>query len=267
MTLRELRRRLMPARLDTDARRRWRDILYRRLGIQRCYTPPLVTRRPDLVVRSWLPYVVAHELLKNRDLTFMQIGAFDGVGDDDLHELVSRHRLRGVLVEPQPSAFTRLERTYRDQPQVTLLRAAIAEREGTREFYSRRGAATMAASFDRDHLRRHGIADAEIVADSVTCHTVESALRTAGLDHVDLLQIDAEGFDWPIIRSIDFSRLRPAILRFEYRNMSARDADACLELLVAHGYRFLIEARDIIAHCATKCDALLVTESARRLSA
>ena len=70
----------------------------------------------------------------------------------------------------------------------------------------------------------------------------------AGLERVDLVQIDAEGFDWPIIRSIDFARLRPAIIRFEYRNMPARDADACLELLAAHGYRFLIEPRDIIAH-------------------
>ncbi len=267
MTLRELRRRWTPHWLSTDVRRRWRDILYRRLGIQRCYTPPLLTRRPELAVRSWLPFVVSHELLKNRDLTFLQIGAFDGVGDDDLHELISRHRLRGVLVEPQPSAFARLERTYRDQPQVVLLQAAIAEREGTRELYCRRGAATMAASFDRDHLRRHGIPDAEIVAQSVECHTVASALRTAGIDRVDLVQIDAEGFDWPIIRSIDFTRLRPAIVRFEYRNMPTRDADACLELLAAHGYRFLIEPRDIIAHRSAVGDALLLAEPIKRLSA
>ena len=63
MKLRELRRRLTPAWLRTDARRRWRDIFFRRLGIQRCYTPPLLTRRPELAVRSWLPFVVAHELL------------------------------------------------------------------------------------------------------------------------------------------------------------------------------------------------------------
>jgi FkbM family methyltransferase len=267
MNLRELRRRFTPDWLRSHARRRWRDILYRRLGIQRCYTPPLLTRRPELSVRSWLPFVVAHELLKNRDFAFLQIGAFDGVGDDDLRELVTRHRLRGVLVEPQPKAFSRLQRTYRDQPQVTLLQAAIAEREGTREFYCRRDAPTMAASFDREHLRRHGIPDTEIVARTVLCHTVESALRSAGLDRVDLVQIDAEGFDWPIIRSIDFARLRPSIVRFEYRNLPARDADACLELLAAHGYRFLVEQRDIIAHRSVDDDALLLAEPITRLSA
>ncbi|MEX0641497.1 MAG: FkbM family methyltransferase [Pirellulales bacterium] len=267
MTLRELRRRLTPDWLGTDARRRWRDIAYRRLGIQRCYTPPLITRRPELAVRSWLPFVVAHELLKNRDLTFLQIGAFDGVGDDDLRELIATHRLRGVLIEPQPKAFGRLQHTYRDQSQVVLLQAAIAEREGTREFYCRQGAATMAASFDRDHLRRHGIPDAEIVTHSVACHTVGSALRAAGFDRVDLLQIDAEGFDWPIIRSIDFARLRPAIVRFEYRNMPQRDADSCLELLAEHGYRFLLEPRDIIAHRTAASEESVVADHFKRMSA
>jgi hypothetical protein len=74
-----------------------------------------------------------------------------------------------------------------------------------------------------------------------------SALAAARLDGVDLVQIDAEGYDWPIIRSIEFSVLRPAILRFEYRNMQSCDADECLGFLASHGYRFLVEPRDIIA--------------------
>jgi FkbM family methyltransferase len=261
--LRALRHRLTPSWLRTDARRRQRNIVFRWLGIQRCYTPPIVTRDPALVVRSCLPFIFAHELLRNPRLTFLQIGAYDGVGDDDLRGLILTHKLRGVLVEPQPSAFARLQQTYRGASNVMLLQAAIAEREGSRKLYCRRGEASMAASFDRDHLRRHGIPDAEIVTEQVTCHTVESALRKAGLAHVDLLQIDAEGYDWPIIRSIDFERLRPRIIRFEYRHMPPRDADACLSLLASHGYRFVIETRDIIAHQSAE-PAARVARSQRR---
>jgi FkbM family methyltransferase len=221
--------------------------LFRRLGIQRCYTPPIITRDPSLAVRSSLPFVVANELLKNPRMTFLQIGAFDGVGDDDLRELVATHKLRGLLVEPQPDAFARLRQNYAGEPQVTLLQAAIAECEGTREFYCHRSHASMAASFDRNHLRKHGIADREIVVQTVRCHTVESALRTAGMQYVDLIQIDAEGYDWPIIRSIDFGRLQPRIVRFEYRHMKPADANACFSLLASHGYRFIVEARDAIA--------------------
>ncbi len=247
-SFRALRHRWTPHWLRTDARRHWRNVAFRHIGIQRCHTPPIITHEPALTVRSCLPFVLSHELLRNPRLTFMQIGAFDGAQDDDLRELVEKHKLRGVLVEPQPAAFAQLERTYRDQPQVTLLQAAIAEQEGMRELFCKRGEASMVASFDRDHLRRHNLPDQEIVTQQVTCHTVESALRAAGLSHVDLIQIDAEGYDWPIIRSIDFSQLRPRILRFEYRHMRADDADACLSHLAEHGYRFVVESRDIIAH-------------------
>ncbi|MCI0492659.1 MAG: FkbM family methyltransferase [Planctomycetes bacterium] len=247
MHLRQLRRQWTPAWLTTDARRRGRDIVLRRLGIQRCYTPPVLTREPELLVRSCLPFVVAHELLKNPDFTFLQIGAFDGVGDDDLRDLILRHGLRGVLVEPQPAAFEKLQMAYRDRPRIMLLRAAIADRVGVRSLFCQRGQASMAASFNREHLRRHGIPDDEIVAQPVVCHTVVSALQAAGLDRVDLIQIDAEGYDWPIIRSIDFARLRPAIVRFEYRHMTSHDSDACVNFLAAHGYRILPEPRDIIA--------------------
>jgi FkbM family methyltransferase len=252
-SLRALRHRLTPAWLQTDARRRLRDIAFRHIGIQRCHTPPVVTREPSILLRSSLPFVLGSELQRNPRLTFMQIGAYDGIGDDDLRALVEAHKLRGVLIEPQPAAFERLQKTYCNQPQVTLLQAAIAEENGVRELYCKRGEASMVASFDRTHLRRHNISEHDIVAQQVTCHTVDGAMRLAGLDRIDLMQIDAEGYDWPIIRSIDFTRLRPRILRFEYRHMSDADADACLLLLAKNGYRFLVESRDIIA-CQTAAD-------------
>lgn len=244
---REWRHRVTPQWLRTDSRRRRRNILLRRIGYQRCFTPPIIIRDPSLAVRSSLRYVVANELITNPRMTFLQIGAFDGVGEDDLRELVTTHNLRGVMVEPQPAAFARLQQTYRNQRQVTLLQAAIAESEGTRDLYCHRTHASMAASFDRQHLRKHGISDRDIVAQPVPCHTIESALRVGGLANVDLIQIDAEGYDWPIIRSIDFSRIRPRMIRFEYRHMSDADADACLAHLASHGYRFLLESNDIIA--------------------
>ncbi|HEX4414198.1 MAG TPA: FkbM family methyltransferase, partial [Lacipirellulaceae bacterium] len=234
-TFREARRRLTPAWLSSDVRRHRRNQLFRKLGIQRCYAPPIIVSKPFLAVRSCLPFVVSHELLRNPKLTFLQIGAFDGVGEDDLREIIVAHKLRGILVEPQAAAFARLKNTYRHQPNVTLLEAAIAEEAGVRDLYFKRGEASMAASFDRNHLLKHDIAETEIVSQQVICHTVESALQTAGLSQVDILQIDAEGYDWPIIRSINFERVKPSILRFEYRIMPPQDANACLEFLASHG--------------------------------
>ena len=79
------------------------------------------------------------------------------------------------------------------------------------------------------------------------CHTVESILRQHGFDTVDLLQIDAEGYDYEIIKTIDFQQLRPSIIAFEQLHLSERDRDNCIELLASHGYRFLVERMDVIA--------------------
>ena len=256
--------RITPQWLRTDARRKRRNAFLRRLGYQRCFTPPILVREASLFVRSSLRYVIAHELMNNPRMTFLQIGAYDGVGDDDLRELVTKYKLRGVLVEPQPAAFARLEQTYRNHPQLTLLQAAISETEGTRDLYCHKGQVSMAASFDRQHLRKHSIPDQDIVARPVPCHTVESALRAAGLSNVDLLQIDAEGYDWPIMRSIDFTRIHPRMIRFEYRHMSDADADACLAHLAANGYRFILESHDIIA---VRVESAESNSQAARLSA
>ena len=58
-SFREWRRRMTPQWLRTDARRRRRNILLRRLGYQRCFTPPILIRDPSLSVRSSLRFVVA----------------------------------------------------------------------------------------------------------------------------------------------------------------------------------------------------------------
>ena len=247
MSFRSIRRKYTPSWLSTDERRRWRNILFRRLGIARCHLPLALIREPNLNVRSSLRYFVADQMLRNHNFAFLQIGAYDGRDDDDLRELIVSHRLRGVLVEPQPAAFALLRETYRDQPQLKLLQAAIAERPGERVLYCRRNHTSMAASFDRDNLTKHGVPSDEVEAVPVACHTVDSALAAAGLERVDLVQIDAEGYDYEIIRTINFARIQPAIVRFEYRHLSNRDADACIALLAGHGYRFLEEGRDIIA--------------------
>jgi FkbM family methyltransferase len=265
LSWRDIRRRVTPGWLRTDARRQRRNIFVRKLGYQRCFTPPVFIRNPSLFVRSSLRYVVANELISNPRMTFLQIGAFDGACEDDLRELVTTYNLRGVLVEPQPGAFARLQQTYRNQRQVTLLQAAIAETEGTRELYSQRGPASMTASFDKAHLRKHGIREYDIVAQTEPCHTVASALCVAGLDQVDLIQIDAEGYDWPIIRSIDFARVKPRIIRFEYRHMSDADADACISHLASQGYRFVLESHDIIA--VRVAEAATSTSAPKRRSA
>ena len=76
---------------------------------------------------------------------------------------------------------------------------------------------------------------------------MDDILRLGNFDSVDLLQVDAEGYDYEILKSIDFERIAPKILRFEYRHFSEPDLDECLRMLAGFGYQFMTEKLDLIA--------------------
>ncbi len=234
--------------LPTGARtRRWRNRFLRRLGLTRAYEPAILTERPEFRYGSVLPLVAAEHVLEHGELTFLQIGAFDGQVGDEIFELIKRFPVRGVLVEPQPSAYEKLKVLHGERENLLLVNGAIDRVAGKRPFYMSTKEDVEFASFDRNHLLRHGLASQEIVSHEINCLTVDDVLRMANFETVDLLQVDAEGYDYEILKSIDFDRVCPKIVRFEYRHFSDSDLQECLKMLAARGYRFLTEKLDLIA--------------------
>ncbi|MBM3971935.1 MAG: FkbM family methyltransferase [Planctomycetes bacterium] len=224
-----------------------RDVFLRKFQLERSYRPSVLLKHPDWNYTNFLALVVAHVLRSRPNLTFLQVGAFDGLHNDALSPIAQAYGLRGIIVEPQPGAFERLKACYAGQPQIALVNAAIANENGMRDFYTRTGQASPLASFSREHLLKHKVPPDQIVCQQVRCCTLVSLLKEHGFDRLDLLQIDAEGYDYEVIRTIDFSAIRPAIIRFEHVHLSSTDANACVELLASQGYRFIVERRDLIA--------------------
>ena len=211
--------------------------------------------------------VLARHLERHPDSVVLQIGAFDGRKNDPLHEYITRYHLRGVLVEPMPDAFATLKDTYRLEPRVRLENVAISHADGTRPlFYIRRDApelpawAPMLASFDRDVLLRHAAQIPHIAGLSettdVTCLTLQTLLERTGLERVDILQIDVEGWDYEVLKQVDFRRMKPAVINYEHAHLGADDADAAIALLVGNGYDVGIGPYDTVAYLTALGDAL-----------
>ncbi len=224
-----------------------RDVLLRRLGVERSYRPAALFRHPDWNFDDPLKLAVAYALRRRPDFTFLQVGAFDGRTDDPIYPLVEEFGIRGIVVEPQPEMLETLRASYAEYPQVVVVNAAIADEEGTREFYGTKGGPSRKASFFRSNLLKHGVRPADIVAQTVRCTTIGNLMRGQGFERRDLIQIDAEGFDAAIVRTIDFQAVQPSIVRFEHVHLSETDCDRCVELLAHHGFRFIGQRRDIIA--------------------
>lgn len=246
-SFRRLKKKYIPFLPEGSVVRHWRNKLLRKLRLARTYEPAIFLDRPELRYGSVLPPVIAEQVLRQGELTFLQIGAYDGVVGDAILELIERYPLRGVLVEPQPSAFARLKKLHGNNDRLMLVNAAIDRKSGRRSFFVPAEGDAEFASLDRQHLLRHGLHAHEIVEIEVDCLTIDDVLQRAQCDTVDFLQIDAEGYDYEIIKSIDFHRLKPRILRFEYRHFPEQELTECLLMLGRHGYRFLTEKLDLIA--------------------
>src|SRR5665213_3125000 len=105
----------------------------RKRGIQVKRLPPVLIQKPDEVILDLtLEHLVArHMLAPAPDFFFVQIGAFDGLSQDPLHDLIVRYDWAGILVEPQDRYFQTLRATYANRPRLTLRNVAVGERDET----------------------------------------------------------------------------------------------------------------------------------------
>jgi FkbM family methyltransferase len=233
---------------------RW---LLQRLGLEVRRSDPAGTHAAQLQVS--LEFVVAHRLqfVTVPDFLFVQIGAYDGVSNDPLHDLVVRHGLSGILVEPQREAFERLQRNYAGCPQLEFVNAAIAWHDGETDLYRVRPRpglpawAPQAASMNPRSFGR--ILGTRPMADSLERERVrairlDTLLHRHGVEHLDLLQIDTEGFDYDVIKMIPFERLTPHIIQYEHKHLAASDQRACAFELIERGYRLGRNRVDTIAY-------------------
>jgi len=221
-------------------------------------------KRGYKIIRADEPNILEyllHSLLVRKVLVFVQIGANDGRTADPLFEFVTHHhqKVRGLVIEPVEDYFQELVANYRLYPSITPVNIAIHRTEKEMTIHRVDPAQQRAnsrlrkgiASFDPMHHKRSGTPKEVMLAQTVRCMTLHDLLQQYQITELDLLQIDAEGYDAEILRSIDFDALRPSIVRFEHGRLKKMPRQTFLEvqeLLRSHGYEMIIEPRDATAY-------------------
>ncbi len=195
----------------------------------------------------------------DQDFFFVQIGANDGVSHDPIHGFVTANRLPGIVVEPLPEVFQKLQQTYQNQPQIKAVNLAIHRELEQVTLYlpnpETNGSLSGIASFSADRYeltsKYSGLTANDMVAVEVPAKSLMALLEESEVPHVDLLIIDTEGYDFEILASLDLEQYQPSIIRFEHGVYSG--VDARLELrdaltrLYDHGYSIAMERVDAIA--------------------
>jgi FkbM family methyltransferase len=205
---------------------------------------------------------------------FVEVGANDGEQHDHLRPFILSGGWSGIMVEPVPYVFERLQRNYAEVERVTTANVAISDRDGQLPFYHLISPADEEraslpdwydgiGSFSRAALEGHAkhIPDIEdrIVAREVEALTFASLCRRYGVETVDLIVIDTEGYDWEILRSIDLALHRPRLVVFEHFHLSPEVREECRAHMSAAGYATMEEGFDTFCLDTREVDALTLT--------
>ena len=80
--------------------------------------------------------------------------------------------------------------------------------------------------------------------------TFEDIRKKYNIKKIDFILIDTEGYDFEIIKLIDFNKSKPNIIIFEHKHLSAsvEDYKYCLSFLKNESYVFRINSGDTMAY-------------------
>jgi FkbM family methyltransferase len=175
---------------------------------------------------------------------FLQIGAHDGKTDDSLYPYVLRYGWRGVLVEPVAELFERLKQNYRSITGIQFENAAISDHDGIETFYRLDARApdwcNQLGSLRRDVVlaNKYVVPDFDrfFIEDRVRSMSFKTLIERHRLAHLDLILIDTEGYDFEILRQIDFTKIRPQLVIYEQQHLPFADKRKAIDLLTTQGY-------------------------------
>ena len=186
----------------------------------------------------------------------VQIGANDGISNDPIRTFIERYGWQALLVEPLPDIFARLEQNYRGFSGVRLANCAIGP-EGPLTLYrvqaevgNRFPWLHELASFDRDVVLRHQVFFPDlaryVVEEKVPCLPFSTLMERHDATGIDALVVDTEGYDFEILRQVDFKRYRPRIVLYEHKHLSPEIRAEAASFLASAGYATIPEEYDTL---------------------
>lgn len=157
-------------------------------------------------------------------LTFVQIGANDGVFGDPLRPYVLTRGWRGVLVEPQFDVFERLRINYAEcADRLVFENIAVSSMDKLTLYLppsqlgdkDRTHAQSIVSSDASVIARQIGMSKSQLQRVDVPAMTLDALLAKHGFQDLDLLQIDAEGYDWDVLQTLDLRKVAPSLIQLE----------------------------------------------------
>jgi len=182
---------------------------------------------------KWIAETIFPQL---RGGIFIDFGAHDGVTFSNTYFLEKELGWSGIAIEPIPHVFEDLKKNRNCQ----LINACISATPGKAKFYQISGYAEMLSGlydeYDSQHLQRiereikNNGGSCEI--QDVDCYSLNQILHDYNISHIDYLNMDIEGAEMSILKTIDFDTFDISVIGCEnnYKDFHIP------QFMEAHGY-------------------------------
>jgi FkbM family methyltransferase len=185
--------------------------------------------------------VALEEVMRGEDYTIVQIGAYVGnTANDPIFSTLKRYSTeasakrnrhsRIILIEPVKQYFEQLQANYADVPGIYFENVAVAAKSGIATLYQL-GVnpadygypewLSQLSSLKEDrisHLVNDEIRQFYLknrVAHEVDCIDFNALVTRYALTKIDVLQIDIEGYEYELMKTIDFDSLPVRFINYE----------------------------------------------------
>ena len=199
-------------------------------------------------------------LKKNK--VWVQIGVKDG--NDEFRDLVRKYcPSKIILVEPNKELLENIKNSYKGINNAVIVTLAITADEKDVVNLYRPARVINGIEYDPGKFSLIPMDDwgNDFITMAVDSCTFNELCDFFGVSDINFLQIDTEGYDSEIIRSIDFDRIKIDVLKYEVWNHDSTcykrhgkneygktGIEIVNKMLEKKGYKFQKVAHDMIAY-------------------
>lgn len=156
---------------------------------------------------------------------FIEVGANDGVTQSNTKRFEQFHGWTGLLIEPSPNLY---EKLVKNRPNSKCYPCALGSFEEENTYVTGDFDGSPMSSIAGERLHRRPLV-------TVLMRSLQSILDETGTTRVNFLSLDVEGFEWNVLRGIDFNRVTFDYLLIELNSHH----DEINALLLENGYEMV----------------------------
>jgi|TARA_B100000795_G_C22738708_1_gene414393 FkbM family methyltransferase len=212
----------------------------------------LLSTKSHLKINRLLENLFKEKKINN----LIQIGANDGERFDILNTYIKKYKIKSLLVEPIKQNFDKLKNYYSNCNFIDFENSAISVNNEIYKLYKVKSKYIYKysdhipgiTSFDIKHLLKHGVYKHHISSENVKAISIEKLIMKYKLKNLDLLFIDAEGYDGKIV--IDFLELntfKPIII-LEYIHITNEIFKSLIAKLEKNNYIFFSLNENLVCY-------------------